>query len=123
MTESAFAPLLLALFAALTAANIWAAVAKRRATKGDAPSLSKTARQSVDMRRFEELALQVTELSDAHDALFKSHTKLRSRIGMRENRDKTSDDSSELSGDDWKAKTRRQLGAVLLVPGAANKRG
>lgn len=122
MTGTVFASLLLALFVALTAANVWAAVVRLRATKAAAQSLPKTARQSVDLKRFEELALQVTELSDSHDALFKSHTKLRSRIGMRENRDKGGDEN-ELSGDEWKAKTRRKLGAALMVPGAANQRG
>lgn len=33
-----------------------------------------------------ELAAGLTELTDAYDALLRSHKKLRSRIGMRENR-------------------------------------
>lgn len=43
-----------------------------------------------------ELSAEVTEMADAYDALLKSHRKLRSRIGMRENRAAKSDKASDL---------------------------
>lgn len=42
--------------------------------------------------RIAELSTELTELHDAYDALLSSHKKLRSRIGMRENRAKKASD-------------------------------
>ena len=45
-------------------------------------------KRAVSLRRIAEHEATLTELSDAYDALLTSHKKLRSRIGMRENRAK-----------------------------------
>lgn len=42
-----------------------------------------------------ELSAEMTELADSYHALLKSHKKLRSRIGMRENRQKAGVDQDE----------------------------
>ncbi len=51
--------------------------------------------------RIAELSSQMTELTDSYDALLKSHKKLRSRITMRDNRQKGLDASngSDLSSE------------------------
>ena len=43
-------------------------------------------KRSVSLARIAELDATLTELLDAYNALHTSHKKLRSRIGMRENR-------------------------------------
>lgn len=45
-------------------------------------------KRSVTLKRVAELETQLTELYDAYHALLSSHKKLRSRIGMREHREK-----------------------------------
>jgi len=44
--------------------------------------------KSLGLRRIAELEASMTELLDSHQALLDSHKKLRSRIGMRELREK-----------------------------------
>lgn len=58
--------------------------------------------------RIAELSAEMTELSDAYAALLASHKKLRSRIVMRENREKGRDTStgSDLSSETDKSKLR-----------------
>jgi len=45
-------------------------------------------KNAVSLRRLTELETTLTELLDSYDALLTSHKKLRSRIGMRQLRDK-----------------------------------
>ena len=56
-------------------------------------------RQKEPESQIAALSGQMTELTDAYDALLKSHKKLRSRITMRENRQKgrDTDDDPDLS--------------------------
>lgn len=69
-----------------------------------------------------ELSAEVTELHDAYDALLKSHKKLRSRIGMRENRARAGNgvDSGTVPASDsekaaYKSKLRNDLRAKGLL--------
>lgn len=67
-----------------------------------------------------ELSAEVTELHDAYDALLKSHKKLRSRIGMRENRAKASngvDSGTVPAGDAEKAAYKSALRQQLREKG------
>lgn len=49
-------------------------------------------KRSVSLRKMAEVESSLTDLTDAYDALMASHKKLRSRIGMRELREKRKDD-------------------------------
>ena len=55
------------------------------------------AQGKLDRAKMAEIDTSLTELTDAYDALLKSHKKLRSRIGMRENR-QTSNGQTNLTG-------------------------
>lgn len=44
--------------------------------------------KSLSLRKIAEVEVALTELTDSYDALLSSHRKLRSRIGMREVREK-----------------------------------
>jgi len=46
-------------------------------------------KRSVTLSKLAEIETTLTELTDSYAALLTSHKKLRSRIGMREHRDKT----------------------------------
>lgn len=69
-------------------------------------------RKVAEMRdptaRIAELSAEMTELSDSYAALLKSHKKLRSRITMRENRQKGLDraDGADLSSERDKSALR-----------------
>ena len=43
-------------------------------------------KRSLTLSKLAEIETELTELKDAYDSLLTSHKKLRSRIGMRENR-------------------------------------
>lgn len=123
MTTHAFGSLPLALLLVLTIANVMAAAVSLYAMRRAVQCSLKTATPSAASKRFDELALRVVELSDSHDALFDSHTKLRSRVGMRVNREKKADEQTDDdTGGDWKAKKRRELGAALLTPNIAGRK-
>lgn len=67
-------------------------------------------RRVAEMRdptaKIAELSGEMTELADSYSALLKSHRKLRSRISMRENREKGgADPASDLSSE----RDKRQL--------------
>lgn len=44
-------------------------------------------KRALSLKKMAEVETSLTELTDAYDALLASHKKLRSRIGMRANRD------------------------------------
>jgi len=50
-------------------------------------------KRAVSLRKMAEVEATLTELTDAYDALLTSQKKLRSRIGMRANREKKRDDA------------------------------
>lgn len=54
-------------------------------------------KRSIGLKKMAEVEASLTELTDAYDALLTSHKKLRSRIGMRANRDaKQQDKQNEI---------------------------
>lgn len=76
---------------------------------------------SISLRQMAEVQTQLTELLDAHQTLYDSHKKLRSRIGMREMREKRRSESGDgkVPGDvpdpqtdpeGWKRAMRIKLG-------------
>jgi len=78
--------------------------------------VEKSNKRSLSLARIAEVEATLTELSDAYDALLKSHKKLRSRIGMRENREKRANGALEdnmpdarTDPDGWKRAMRLQL--------------
>lgn len=75
------------------------------------------------MRQLAQLSAEITELTDSYSALLKSHEKLRSRIGMRELREKRAAgpsppevDSSTLSGAVSRDELRRRAGIMPGLP-------
>lgn len=94
-------------------AAVFAAISWRiaRKSRDDASALAgwvhENNKASVTLKRQTELETQLTELTDSYDALLKSHRKLRSRIGMRRNREKGRDsDDDALESVTDKAKLR-----------------
>ena len=74
-------------------------------------------RRSAPANRVAEISAELTELRDAYDSLLKSHKKLRSRIGMRENRARKRQDDAEPVAADEKAALRvvaRQQGHTKI---------
>jgi hypothetical protein len=59
------------------------------------------------MKRVAEIECDLTELKDSYDALLTSHKKLRSRIGMREIRDREAEAPDDPAT--WKQRTRAAL--------------
>ena len=57
--------------------------------------LQKAAQSHPDKAEIAKLSAELTELTDAYHALLASHKKLRSRIGMRENRKRKLDDQDD----------------------------
>lgn len=69
------------------AAFAWRIAWKSRQDAGAlAGWVHQNSKSSVTLKRLTELETELTELTDSYTALLKSHQKLRSRIGMRENR-------------------------------------
>lgn len=61
--------------------------------------------ESLGLRKLAEHEAALTELQDSYEALLTSHKKLRSRIGMRENRAKAKSNGED-SPDDYASKKR-----------------
>jgi len=59
------------------------------------------------LKRITEIETALTELSDSYDALLTSHKKLRSRIGMRELREREAPEADDPAT--WKQRTRAKL--------------
>lgn len=77
-------------------------------------------KRSLSLSKLAEIETQLTELTDAYDALLASHKKLRSRIGMRAHRagKGTTDGGIPDSRDDpagYKRAMRLKLGAGSLT--------
>lgn len=76
--------------------------------------------EALSLRRLAEIDAALTELTDAHHALYNSNKKLRARITMRENRAKPNGDASDLPDpktdpDGWKRAMRVKLHADKLT--------
>lgn len=80
--------------------------------------------RSVSLKKMAEVEIALTELTDSYDALLKSHKKLRSRIGMRANRQVKSEpngfDNDAPPADDagkaaYKAKFRAEMKRKGLI--------
>lgn len=74
-------------------------------------------------RDYSVLLLQLRELEDLHEALAASHKRLRSRVGMRELREKRqangqeADETAErLTAEEWKRQMRLKLHKGELKP-------
>ena len=96
---------ILCLFTVVFLVFTWFALYRmHRWIHGAADALARSAPAS----RIAEISAELTELSDAYDALLKSHKKLRSRITMRENRAKKRQDDgqTEAERDDVKTNLR-----------------
>jgi len=75
-----FCALLLAVMA------IYAAFSGRRDIAATAHYIQTQNKRSLSLKKMAEVEATLSELTDAYDALLTSHKKLRSRIGMRANR-------------------------------------
>lgn len=77
------------------AASVWLAIRSGRWALGAYRLAEKNTGTRVSRKDIAEFTAELTDLRDAYDALLKSHKKLRSRIGMRENRAKGQIDEPE----------------------------
>lgn len=73
-------------------------------------------KNAVSLRKMAELETAVTDLSEAYDCLIKGHRKLRSRIGMREKRQRDKNDA-ELDPEARTAIEKSQLRARAKANG------
>lgn len=78
--------------------------------------LKESRKTSPEHAKIAQMSAELTELTDAYDALLKSHRTLRSRITMRENREKKRDNEPEgsLESTDKKALRIAAKSAGLL---------
>lgn len=75
-------------------------------------------KNSLSLRRMADVETTLTELTDSYDSMLRSHKKLRSRIGMRNNRDAAKnglDSDSELATQPDKTKLRLAAKAAGLL--------
>lgn len=99
------------------AAALFAALSWRisRKSRDDAATLAgwvhENNKASVSLARLTELETELTELTDSYSALMKSHRKLRSRIGMRENRERGRDNGSDDTIESTRDKGKLRLAA------------
>ena len=86
-------------------------------------------RNKRDEREYRNILLALTELEDLHEALAASHKRLRSRVGMRELRERRKNgdnppniDAGDPEGrtvndpDEWKRRKRIELATGKLKP-------
>jgi len=69
-------------------------------------------RRAPSLKRVADIECELTELKDAYDSLLTSHKKLRSRIGMRKNRDDQAQPDAGMpdpNAPDWKKQARVAL--------------
>jgi hypothetical protein len=92
-TEIMALGLVLAAFACLISVFVWRMSQKMDAACRYVYSQNKN---SLSLRKMADVEVALTELSDAYDALLSSHKKLRARIGMRRNRDKSNGQADDL---------------------------
>lgn len=92
----------LSLLVSLTfsAAAVFYSRKSRTAVSEVALWINENNKRSVTLKQLAELSAEVTELKDSYDSLLTAHKKLRSRIGMRELRQKRNEvdnnDATEL---------------------------
>lgn len=100
-----YASLLFSIFAVIVG---FASMIIARSAASYARAVEKYLRAREPESRIAELSAEMTELSDAYAALLASHKKLRSRITMRENREKGRDthNAQDLSSETDKSKLR-----------------
>jgi len=93
--------------------SVWVAFYARMAIRRAAQAYHAADRRAPGLKHLAEMSAELTELKDAYDSLLKSHKKLRSRIGMRANREEqhaSTDDGLPAPDDpNWKKKTRVAL--------------
>lgn len=82
-------PQILVSFSALTLAviAIFVTLSTKRTIEATAAYVLDQNKRSLSLKKMAEVEATLSELTDAYDALLTSHKKLRSRIGMRANRE------------------------------------
>ena len=78
---------LLAIF--LSALTLRQAIIARDEAAACAQFVAHQNKRSISLKRMAEVEATLTDLTDSYDSLLKQHKKLRSRIGMRENRQRS----------------------------------
>lgn len=92
--EALFSALIVAILpVCLALAAILIARSARTYARSCTSWLEKFAAQREPKSEIAKLSAELTELTDSYNALLKSHKKLRSRISMRENRERKAGDS------------------------------
>lgn len=76
---------------ALAVAALFVTLSTRRDTAAAANYVASQNKRSLSLKKMAEVEATLSELTDAYDALLTSHKKLRSRIGMRANRQEKKD--------------------------------
>ena len=107
---------LLGVIAAIAVVFQWQIIRIYRFCRRSIDFVENSNKRSLSLRRMAEVEATLTELSDAYDALLKSHKKLRSRIGMRENRARRANGAKDddipdakTDPDGWKRAMRLKL--------------
>ena len=75
-------------------------------------------KRSVSLAKIAEVESSLTELLDSYDSLLKSHKKLRSRIGMREVREKRKLEDDPPMSTEGKEQWKREMRLKLRQSGA-----
>jgi len=110
MLSTAYGPLGVSLLALSVA--VYAVFYARVAFDRAASAYHEADRRAPGLKRLADIECELTELKDAYDSLLTSHKKLRSRIGMRKNRDdqaQPDDGMPEPNAPDWKKRARVAL--------------
>ncbi len=103
--------------AACLAALQWAKMAHRRSVT----CMTLQSELAAELRKQRQNELRVIELADLCERTRESMHKLRSRVGMKELRER-SDAAPQLNGAAWKDQQRKQLGLSIITPLAKSKR-
>lgn len=111
MLSTAYGPLAVSILALSVA--VYAVFFARVAFTQAARAYDEADRRAPSLKRVAEIECELTELRDSYDALLTSHKKMRSRVGMRELRereaDKPSDGMPDPRSPDWKKQARVAL--------------
>jgi len=111
MLPTAYGPLGVSLLALSVA--VYAVFYARVAFDRAAQAYHEADRRAPSLKRVADIECELTELKDSYDALLTSHKNLRSRIGMRNNRDEKPAQGEggmpDPNSPDWKRQARVAL--------------
>jgi hypothetical protein len=105
LLSTAYGPLAVSILALSVA--VYAVFYARVAFDQAATAYHEADRRAPGLKRLTEIEVELTELKDSYAALLTSHKKIRSRIGMRELREREADQTNDPAT--WKQRARAEL--------------